>query len=178
MKMKIINITSLLFFSINGLYAYTTYSIKSDKKIIQDNKITQYLSLKQTLDIWKKYHQEFYGEKYVFIVKDTLNISDFATKEEVEFIKHQNLETLKRFIERKLGYHIKFKTKILNDITIIILKPIDKLKGYNKADEMIKTLRNIQHTALTLPNFNARKFNKDIEKVILKLQEYKNLEGK
>jgi len=130
------------------------------------------LSLNEFLKDFSSYHKTFYSQNIEFILPAEYNIANFIDSNEEKEILSKDVNTLKYFLKEKLNKNITFKKIYLpNKIAYYItLKKEDTHQ--TKVQNLINKLQKIKKEAVNLPNFDSKKFNKDIEKIILKLKEY------
>jgi hypothetical protein len=136
----------------------------------------QFFSLYDTLQIWSNYHKKFYNENITFILKDNINVANFATDKEINTIEQFDIETLKSYIIQKLNIPVIFKKETFGNNIVYYIIPQNRKTIKTTVDALINKLNEIEKKAQMLKNFNYKNFRKDIEKIKLKLVEYKNLE--
>ena len=131
------------------------------------------ISLMQFLKDFSNYHKVFYSQNIKFILPLKYNITDFINSSEEKQILNKDINTLQYFLREKLNKNIILKKINLPSKTIYYITLKKETTHQTKVQRIIYQLKKIRKEAMNLPNFNSKNFNKDIEKIILKLKEYK-----
>lgn len=132
------------------------------------------ISLRDFLSDYNKVHKNI----EFFVLKEN-NIKNFTNKMQEKKLLNYNIQTLKYFLETKFNAGVDFKSVNMDGKKILFLE-INKNKKPDKPfDFIIKELSFLkkygEKLSVVNPDFNYNEYKKDLNVIVQKLKEYKNL---